>query len=198
MSIEVEFTPAMIGNLKDVPNKNFLKPLNPMFSLQPSSINGGVCAYGPWMWERMIMKDLPIGFILDRVKDDYFNNEIHPANQIWFRKNNTLNLIALVDQTGYFENPSNSNNNTEVHASGLNQRMRFHVAFKIPKNVLNGDPSKVLVYQVNTKGFKFTTIPEADVAEIVLPFKHKGTLRLKIRDNSFLKSGKITEFSLIK
>jgi hypothetical protein len=188
--IEVEFTPAMLGNPKDVPDKNFLTPLNPVFKFQPISISGDVCAYGPWMWERIFISDLPGGFALELFKDDYFNNEIHPANQIWFKQNNTLNLIALVDQTGYFENPSNPSNKTEVHASGLNQRMRFHVAFKIPATVLNGDSSSVVEYHVNAKGFKFNNIPDADVAEIVLPFKHKDTVRLKIRDNSFLRSGK--------
>jgi hypothetical protein len=56
--------------------------------------------------------------------------------------------------------------------------------------VLNGDTNRALEYQVNAKGFKFSNIPEADVAEIVLQVKHKDSLRLRIRDNSFLKSGR--------
>lgn len=186
--IEVEFTPAMLGNPKDAPDKDFLRPINPMFSFEQENINGDVCAYGPWMWERIILKDLPhvVRQIADLLSEDYFNNEIHPANQIWFRKNNTLNLIAVVDQTGYFENPSNPSNNTEVHASGFNQRMRFHVAFRISDGIIN----KPLEYQVNGVGFKFTNAPQDDVAEIVLPFKYKGALRLTIRDNSFVRTMK--------
>jgi hypothetical protein len=193
-NIEVEFTPAMLGNPNDSPAKKFLgPPLNPMFSFRPINFGKNVCAYGPWMWERLFIADLPAGAVLKAFpfsKEDYFNNEIHPANQIWFRENNTLNLIALVDQTGYFENPKNPGNNTEVNASGLNQRMMFHVAFKIPATLLNGDTSRALEYQVNAKGFKFTSALETDVAEIVLQLKHKNTLRLEIRDNSFLRSGK--------
>ena len=188
-NIEVEFSPAMLGNPKDSPDKEFLRPINSMFSFAPINLGKNVCAYGPWMWERIILDDLPIVVrnIANAFADDYFNNEIHPANQIWFREENTLNLIALVDQTGYFENPSNPSNNTEVNASGLNQRMRFHVAFKIPATVLNGDTNSVLEHQVNAVGFKFTNIPATNVAESVFRRKYKDTLRLEIRDNSFVR-----------
>ncbi|MDX6611956.1 MAG: hypothetical protein QOD75_1142 [Blastocatellia bacterium] len=189
-NIEVEFTPAMIGNPKDAIDKEFMKPINPMFSFDPVNITGDACAYGPWMWERLFIADLPLGPVLETFKEDYFNNEIHPANQIWFRKNGTLNLMAVVDQTSQFENPSNPENNTEVHASGLGQRMRFHVAVEIPAAVLNGDITRALEYQVNGKGFKFTNAPEADVSEIAQSLKHKDIVRLIVRDNSFLKSGK--------
>ena len=160
-----------------------------MFSFDPVHFGKDVCAYGPWMWERLFIADLPAGPIIEAIgKDDFFNNEIHPANQIWFRENNTLNLIALVDQTGNFEIPQNPGNNTEVHASGLRQRMRFHVAFKIPATVLNGETSRAVEFQVNGIGFKFTNAPATEVAEIAQSLKYKDTVRLQVRDNSFLKS----------
>lgn len=186
-NIEAEFTPAMLGNSTDVPDKHFKSPLNPMFKFAPINMGRSVCAYGPWMWERILVSDWPI---IGLFKDSFFNNEIHPVNQIWFRENNTLNLIAVVDQTGYFEVPKNPSNKTEVHASGLNQRMRFHVGFKIPTNILNSDTNRAIEYQINAKGFKFNNMPENPVDEIVLLLKYKDTLRLTIRDNSFLKFGK--------
>lgn len=50
--------------------------------------------------------------------------------------------------------------------------MRFHVAFKIFAAVLNGKTDRGLEYQVNAKVLS-TNILEADIAEIVLPLKHK-------------------------
>ncbi|HEY0766176.1 MAG TPA: RICIN domain-containing protein [Pyrinomonadaceae bacterium] len=189
-NIEVEFTPAMLGNPIDSPSTHFLRPpLNPMFSFRPINLGKNVCAYGPWMWERLFIDDLPAHAALEAAGfEDFFNNEIHPANQIWFRENGTLNLIAVVDQTGYFENPRNPGNNTEVNASGLGQRMRFHVAFKIPARVLNGEINKVVEYQVNGIGFHFTNNSAVEVSEIVQSLKHRDIVRLQIRDNSFLKS----------
>lgn len=185
-NIEGEITPAMQGNPQDVPNKKYMIPANNLFSFNPVNMGSDICAYGPWMWERILYDDWAI---IGLFRESHFNNEIHPANQIWFTKNNTLNLIAVVDQTGYFEVPRNPSNNTEVHASGLNQRMRFHVAFQIPSSDLNRS-EKVIEYQINAKGFEFNNQPENPVQEITIPLKYKDILKLKIRDNSFLKLGK--------
>jgi hypothetical protein len=53
------------------------------------------------------------------------NNEIHPINQMWRKVGNETHLVAIVDGTGYFQKIGNN----EVAASGLNQRMQFHIAF---------------------------------------------------------------------
>lgn len=183
-TLEGEFTPSMSGNPVDVPDKRFMNPINPLFSFAPINMGRSVCAYGPWMWERILYSDWAI---VGLFKDSHFNNEIHPANQIWFVEDNTLHLIGVVDQTGIFEVPQNPSNTTEVHASGLNQRMRFHVAFIVPAATLNGGAGSVVEYHVNAKSFKMNNVPAVNVPEIVTSRKYKNIPRFSIRDNSFIR-----------
>jgi hypothetical protein len=161
--LEAEVRPSLLGKTTK----------NPLLLLKA---NQEMCVFGPWM-----------GDILDYVVNTRYNNEIHPINQMWYKsKENELTLTSIVDATGYFDKTGNN----EIQASGLNQAMRYHIAFKIPNVVLNADASKKLEYQINGVGIDFANSPQLDIQEEGIFLKHKGIERLKILDNSFVRIAK--------
>jgi hypothetical protein len=93
------------------------------------------CMYGPWMADSLESEErVPIPFSADKVDLDLVkitpNNEIHPINQLWFRKSeDEIELLAFGDGGGYFDKQGRG----EIEASGLNHPMRFYVAFQLPK-----------------------------------------------------------------
>jgi hypothetical protein len=160
-----------------------LIPKNPL--LQDSMVKeyDKVCMYGPWMADILDLNaKVPIPLSSDKIElsniDIRDNNEIHPINQMWIKKEGETQLISVVDKTGYFEKTSA----TEVQASGFNQRMRYYVAFEIPPN-----DATIQEYQVNGMGFDFSAHPNMDVATNVVTLNCNGRVCLKINDNSFLK-----------
>ena len=183
-NIEVEFEPVRY------PNMSFI---DPMFDFSAASTfkkieaaSEKVCAYGPWMWERILYSDWAI---VGSFRDSHFNNEIHPANQIWFRKPTYLELISLVDETGYFEKKSA----TENEASGINQSMRFHVAFDIPSAMLG----KNLV-EYSTSGIIFDNAhnaqqPRGALAneQVIFNYKDVPQLKLTVTYNSDFKTHRV-------
>jgi len=154
-----------------------LVPKNPIFNTVKRGDN--VCMYGPWMADIIDLNaKVPIPFSSDKIEavniDFRNNNEIHPINQMWIKKENETQLVSVVDKTGYF----NKDNATESQASGYNQRMRYYLAFEIPPNDVT-----VQEYQVNGIGFDFAAHPMTDVATNVITLRYKGRVCLKIDDN---------------
>lgn len=177
------------GEVKIYSPNDGLIPSNPL--LMQIKKDDNVCMYGPWMGDILDFSETIPGHYRD-------NNEIHPLNQIWYKKNNETTLIATVDETGYFD----KKNNKEIEASGLNQKMRFYVAFEIPSSILNAATTEndCLEYQINGVAFKFSDTEVMDIDEKVISLKYKGKEKLKIRDNSFVRLQKTHKifFDMIK
>lgn len=153
-SIEGEVFPAMLTGS--------LKPKNPAF-LKPTE-NKEVCFFGPWMGDVLDVE------VLGKNIDLRQHNEIHPMNQIWYRDNSETTLIAAVDGTGYFDKKGNG----EIAASGLGQRMTFHVAFEIPASLMRDSmTSKKITYHVNSVGFDYTDKP-GDAVKKTVSLQYKG------------------------
>lgn len=175
-----------------------LQPANPL--LLELKKNEKVCLFGPWMGDILeISATVPVpttDVIVEGNINLRQNNEIHPVNQIWYKNGEETVLIATVDETGYFEKKGNG----EIEASGLNQRMRFYVAFQIPASVLNAPASEnsLSEYHVNGIAFQFTNNEVLDIDPITLNIKYKGNVRLKINDNSFVRLQKTHKVFLDK
>jgi hypothetical protein len=196
--VEGEVKPVLLKNVSSNGSvQETTTPKNPLFLTLKK--NDALCVFGPWMTDILdINAKVPIPLTDKKIEvaniDIRNHNEIHPVNQMWYKKEREIDLIAVVDGTGYFEKTGNG----EIQASGLNQRMRFSVAFEIPTAVLNADPSSKIEMLINGVGVDFTDNPQLDVQEVVISLKHKGIERLKIRDNSFVKLAKTHTISLDK
>lgn len=163
-------------------------PRNPLMMQIKKDEN--VCLYGPWMGDILDLNaKAPIPFTDSKIElVNIFlrsNNEIHPVNQLWRKVGNETQLIAIVDETGYFQKIGNN----EVAASGLYQRMQFYIAFSFPPklNVMTGS---TLVYDINGVGFDFTDNPVLDIQPETLSLKYKGVVRVKVNDNSIVRGQK--------
>ncbi len=188
--IEGEVKAKNVANFNPALNKTIetLTPLNPL--LQQIKKDENVCLYGPWMGDILdISLKFPIPFTNAKMELANINvrksNEIHPINQLWRRIGNEIQLIAIADETGYFQKTGNG----EVAASGLNQRMRFYIAFSFPANpdVMTGP---TLEYHINGVGFEFTHYPVQDIQPEIITLKNNGVVRVKINDNSFVRAQK--------
>ena len=179
--IECEFMPAGKGEKQE-------DPKNPMFKYDaPSGLSkittnsDKVCAHGPWMWERLLYSDWPG---VNLFKESHYNNEIHPVNQLWYKNGNETTLIAIVDGTGLFDIKGNG----EIAASGLGQRMTFHVAFEIPASLMKDSLSaKKIEYYVSSVGFDYTDKP-SDAVKKTVALQYKGKEKLNVTFN-FLSVG---------
>jgi hypothetical protein len=120
-------------------------PVNPL--LLEIKKDENICLYGAWMGDIMDL-NVKVPIPLTDVKIDVGNidlrknNEIHPVNQLWRKKGNETQLMAIVDGTGYFQKTGNG----EIAASGLNQRMRFYKAFFAACRTTKGYPGKTGSY----------------------------------------------------
>jgi hypothetical protein len=151
-------------------------PHNPLLLQIPQYLN--VCVYGPWMAD-----------ILDIEGVDYHlqtNDEVHPINQLWYKKGEETQLIAIADETAYFEKTGGGG----IEASGLNHAMRFYIAFHIPAHFKphhNSVGLRYPEYDINGVGFDFTDNPDNDIQTRVILLKNHDEVRMKINDNSFVK-----------
>jgi hypothetical protein len=147
-----------------------------------------VCIYGPWMadvLEVLVRAGVPgtdlsipgTSMVLDKLNT---NNEIHPINQMWFKKNNQLYLFAFGDGSGYFDKRVG----TEIEASALNHPMRFYVAFTVPrKSPTMITPQSVLEYNITSAAVDATSSPVAGQAQ-TLQLTQNNAPRLRVTDIS--------------
>lgn len=168
-------------------------PHNPL--LMQIQNENNVCMYGPWMADILdINGKVPIPFTDDKIDlgkiDINTNNEIHPVNQVWYKKGDEIQLIAIADGNGYFDKTGNN----EIEASGLNHRMSFYIAFQIP-NSRNTATTGISSYEydINGIGFDFTNNPAENIQPKTLSLKYNGVERIKINDNSSIKLQKTHE-----
>ena len=169
----------------DFPLKKKINPQNPLLLTLQKDDN--VCLSGPWMADIL---EFEFG------KYDatpYENNEIHPINQVWFKKRDELNLVAIADGTPYFH----KRDQRQFEASGLNQQSKFYVAFEIPPDVLNGTANP-LEYQINGTGYSFSFNPGGEISSNILTYKYKGKVCMKITDNGLLKRHKTHDLVSLK
>ena len=188
--IEGEVKPFYLSNYSTQSGKSTesMTPRNPL--LMEIKKGENVCLFGPWMGDILdINLKIPIPFTDEKIElgniDLRKHNEIHPVNQIWRKKGDETQMIAVVDGTGYFQKAGNG----EIAASGLGQRMRFYKAFTLPANQLKVSRTtrEVLIDGV---GFEFTDYPVLDIPEETLTIKYQGTVLLTVRDNSLVKGQK--------
>jgi hypothetical protein len=186
-SIEGEVKPKMLRNVYNDKTNESRTPRNASFLELKKDAN--VCLFGPWMGDILdINAKIPLPLTDTKIEvaniDLRNNNEIHPVNQLWYKKGAETQLISVVDATGYF----NKTGNNEIAASGLNQLMRYYVAFEIPASIVQATQAgKRVEYDVNGIGFDFTNNPTLDIQPEFLTLKYNGQLRLKINDNSFVR-----------
>ena len=165
-----------------------ITPRNPLLLQIKKDEN--VCFYGPWMGDICdINLKVQIPFTDEKIDlgniDVRKNNEIHPINQLWRKKGNETQLFAIADGTGYFQKKGNG----EVEASGLNQRMRFYIAFTLPPK-LTPIANYMPVFDINGVGFDFTDTPISDIQPETFTLKHNGVVRVRINDNSVIRNQK--------
>lgn len=183
---EVKLTNLANYNTATGKSTETLVPRNPLMLQIKKDEN--VCMYGPWVGDVLDL-NFKVPVPLTDTKIDIGNidlrkgNEIHPINQFWRISGKETQLIAVVDGTGYFEKTGNR----EVAASGLNQDMLFYVAFMIPAP---GTNTPVLTYDINGIGFEFTNFPAQEVKPETLSLKLNGVEKLRVNDNSFLRTQK--------
>ena len=162
-----------------------LTPHNPL--LMDFKAKDNVCLYGPWMADILdINASFGVPATTDRIParvDLRKNNEIHPINQMWRRKGDEIQLVSIVDGTGYFKNIGNN----EVQASGLSQRMRFYVAFEFAARETAVTPN--IEYDVNGVSFDLTGGQGlSDFQPHTVTLKYDGATRVKINDNSVMRT----------
>jgi hypothetical protein len=162
-------------------------PRNPL--LMQIKKDENVCMYGPWMGDILdINLNVPIPLTAKKIEltdiDLRKNNEIHPVNQLWKRKDKEILLTAIVDGTGYFQKIGNG----EIAASGLYQRMRFYIAFLLPGNTGGRVLPSTAEFDINGIGFAFTNNPAGEVQPETLALKQNGTVVIKINDNSIIRN----------
>lgn len=163
-------------------------PRNPMLMQVKKDAN--VCFYGPWMGDILdINLNVPIPLTNQRVELADLslrkNNEIHPINQLWRKSGKEILLTAVVDNTGYFQ----VKGNREVEASGLNQHMRFYIAFSLPgtssPRVLVNSPTRE--YEINGIAFDATDNPVLDIPAETVNLQYKGYDAVKVNLNSLIR-----------
>jgi hypothetical protein len=186
-SIEGEVKPFLLSNFNTATGKatETTTPRNPM--LMQVQEHENVCFFGPWMGDILDLNfKVPVPLSSSSIElgniDLRKANEIHPMNQIWKRKGKEIQLTAVVDGTGYFQKMGNR----ELAASGLNQRMRFYIAFVIPAN--SNKLTGIRTYEVNGIGFDFTQFPVNDINPERVTLKQNGVERLVINDNSIIRN----------
>ncbi|MEO6612081.1 MAG: hypothetical protein ABIT05_02660 [Chitinophagaceae bacterium] len=183
---EVKSANMMDYNTATGKSTETLSPRNP-FLMQVKK-DDNVCFYGPWMGDIMDL-NFKVPVPLTDTKIDIGNidlrksNEIHPINQFWRKVGSETLLTAVVDGTGYFQKIGNG----EVAASGLDQDMRFYVAFTLPAP---GIKSLVLTYEINGIGYVFTNYTAQDVNPETISLKQNGIEKLKVTDNSLIRNQK--------
>jgi hypothetical protein len=166
-------------------------PHNPL--LLQIQQNANVCIYGPWMADILdIHPTVAIPFTDEKLDlgklDINTNDEIHPINQLWVKKGDETDLIAIADGNGYFDKRSN----TEIEASGLHHSMRFYIAFQFQPKVNNLGAITTAVrnyaeYDINGVGFDFTDHPIEDIQPTTITLKYNDAARIKVNDNSFVR-----------
>jgi hypothetical protein len=159
-------------------------PRNPL--LLQTKKDEKVCVYGPWMGDVMnLTLNVPIPFSDSKVELGNLNlrknNEIHPVNQAWKRNGKEWQLIAVADGTGYFQKKKYG----EIEASGLNQRMRFYIAFLLSAGT--GINSNNVVYDINGIGFDFAPNPAIDIQPESIELKNQGVSRVKVNAHSVVR-----------
>lgn len=172
-------------------------PRNPMLLQIKKDEN--VCLYGPWMGDILDLNlNVPVPLTNQRVEIADLNlrknNEIHPVNQLWRKVGNETHLIAVVDGTGYFQVRGNG----EVEASGLNQSMRFYIAFTIPGKSRPGISSGFREYDINGIAFDITDGTLSEIPAETVTLKHRGNVAVKIKANSILRLQKTFNVSFDK
>jgi hypothetical protein len=186
LSIEAEVRPKDFSDQSTIPKNPLLLEIKK---------NTNVCVYGPWMADILdIAAVVPIPFTDDKIDigklDINTNNEIHPVNQIWYKKGaNETDLIAIADGNGYFEKTGNG----EIEASGINRTMRFYIGFYIPARIIStvvNPVNPVQEYYINGVGYDFTNSQPQDVQTDSLILTLNNAIRLKVHDNSFVKTQK--------
>jgi hypothetical protein len=186
--IEGEVKAKNLSNFNPGTNKTTetTSPVNPL--LMKIKKDDNVCLHGPWMGDILDLNaKLPVPFTDSKIElvniDLRNNNEIHPVNQLWRKVGNETQLIAIVDGTGYFQKMGNS----EVAASGLNQRMRFYFAFILSKYTAAINNS-LLEFDINGIGFDFTDVPAENILPKTITLKQNGAVRVKVNDNSSIRN----------
>jgi len=187
--IEGEVKPFYLSNYKTQTGKSTETntPRNP--ALLQIKANDNICMYGPWMGDILDLNlKIPIPLTSESIElgniDLRKHNEIHPVNQLWRKSGNEWQLTAIADGTGYFEKVGNG----EIQASGLNQQMRFYIAFLIPGGPATMMNNTIREYDINAVGFEFTDIPAQDIQPETITLKNNGALRLKVNDNSIIRN----------
>ncbi|MFZ1264247.1 MAG: hypothetical protein WAT34_12135 [Chitinophagaceae bacterium] len=163
-------------------------PRNPL--LMEIKKDENVCFFGPWMGDILdINVKVPIPFTDASIDIGNINlrnsNEIHPINQFWRKKGNETQLIAMADGTGYFQKTGNN----EIAASGINQRMRFYMAFFLPPHT-NALMAVNRIYDVNGVAFEFMDNPVLDIQPETVTLKLNGATRVTVNDNSVIRNQK--------
>ena len=163
-------------------------PRNPL--LMQIKKDENVCLYGPWMGDILdINLNVPVPLTNQKVELADIslrkNNEIHPINQLWKKVGKEYQLTAIVDGTGYFQEKGNR----EIEASGLNQHMRFYIAFTLPgtsnpRVVLNSNTRE---YDINGVAFDVSDNPVLDVPAETITLKYRGNVAVKVNLNSFVR-----------
>lgn len=180
---EVKVLNLMNYNTETGKSTETLTPGNPLL-LQVKK-EEQVCFFGPWMGDILdINFKVPIPLTDTKIDIGNINlrnsNEIHPINQFWRKNGKETQLIAVVDETGYFQKTGNG----EVAASGLNQDMQFYYAFTLPAP---DTKSPLLTYDINGIGYEFTNSTAQEVQPETLSLKQNGVEKLQVNDNSFLR-----------
>lgn len=185
--IEGEVKPVYLMNYNPQTQKSTegLTPHNPL--LMQIKKDENVCLYGPWMADILdINLKIPIPLTDESVSlgniDLRKANEIHPVNQFWRKNGNETQLIAIADGTGYFQKTGNN----EIAASGLNQRMRFYLAFIIPPHI-DAFNSGNRAYDINAIAFDIIDNPVLDIQPETVSLKYNGVSRVVVNDNSFIR-----------
>ncbi len=164
-------------------------PRNPLLLQIKKDEN--VCFFGPWMGDILdINLKVPIPFSDASIDVTNINlrnsNEIHPINQFWRKVGSETQLIAIADGTGYFQKTGNN----EIAASGINQRMRFYIAFLLPPHINAINAATNRVYDVNGVAFEFMDNPVSDIQPETVTLKLYGSNRVTVNDNSIIRNQK--------
>ncbi|MBK9569303.1 MAG: hypothetical protein IPO53_04875 [Chitinophagaceae bacterium] len=91
----------------------------------------------------------------------------------------------MADGTGYFQKTGNN----EIAASGINQHMRFYMAFFLPPHT-NALMAVNRIYDVNGVAFEFMDNPVLDIQPETVTLKLNGATRVTVNDNSVIRNQK--------
>lgn len=166
-----------------------LIPLNEYLSGKQIKKDDKVCLYGPWMADILDLNaKIPVPFTDKKLEitniDIRNNNEIHPINQMW-RKitgGGGMLLTSIADGTGYFDKVGNN----EIQASGLSQKMRYHIAFELPINNLNSFKMASCKIDGFTGSYVYDPNTTKNIKEETLTLQFQGQVVLKIDENTIV------------